>query len=80
MPQANIILLNGRILTMSRRAASALAILRERVVAVGEDDDILALRGPRTRVYDLDGRLALPGLRTATSTSPAWRVGSRRLT
>ena len=46
---------------MSGRAASALAILRDRVIAVGDDGDILALRGPRTRVYDLGGRLAVPG-------------------
>jgi len=58
---ADLLLTNGRILTMSGRAASALAILRDRVIAVGDDGDILALRGPRTRVYDLGGRLALPG-------------------
>jgi predicted amidohydrolase YtcJ len=60
--QADLILVNGRILTMGRPAsAEALAVIGDRVVAAGEEHDVLALRGPRTRVLDLRGRLALPG-------------------
>jgi len=58
---ADLLLLNGRILTMSRRPAAALAVLGDRIIAVGEDDELGPLRGPRTRAIDLRGRLALPG-------------------
>ncbi len=42
--------------------ASGLAIGRGRLLAVGSDDDVLALAGPRTVVEPLDGRVVLPGL------------------
>jgi len=58
---ADLLLLNGRILTLSRRPARALALLRDRIIGVGEDRELEPLRGPRTRVIDLQGRLALPG-------------------
>jgi predicted amidohydrolase YtcJ len=58
---ADLLLLNGRVLTMSRRPASGIAILGDRIIGVGEDDELRPLRGPRTRVIDLRGRLALPG-------------------
>jgi hypothetical protein len=61
MPASDLLLLNGRLLTMGGKTASALAIVRDRIVAVGDDDEIASLRGPRTRVLDLQGRLALPG-------------------
>jgi predicted amidohydrolase YtcJ len=37
------------------------AVEADRIVAVGSDADALALRGPRTEVVDLAGRLLLPG-------------------
>jgi predicted amidohydrolase YtcJ len=40
----------------------ALAIWQGRVLATGSDADIAALIGPRTKVIDLKGRLATPGL------------------
>lgn len=58
---ADLLLLNGRILTLSRRPAAGLALLGDRIIGVGEDDELNPLRGPRTRVIDLQGRLALPG-------------------
>jgi predicted amidohydrolase YtcJ len=69
MPASDLLLLNGRLLTMAGRKAlgrapgqaSALAVVGDRIVAVGDDDEIAGLRGPRTRVLDLHGRLALPG-------------------
>ena len=33
----------------------------ERILALGGEDEILALKGASTRVVDLDGRLAIPG-------------------
>jgi predicted amidohydrolase YtcJ len=41
------------------------AISGERIAARGEDRDLLPLRGPRTRVVDLRGRLVTPGFNDA---------------
>jgi hypothetical protein len=41
------------------------ALQGERIVAVGTDDEILALRGPRTQVRDLRGGMLLPGFQDA---------------
>ena len=40
----------------------AVAIDGERVLQVGSNADILALRGPDTELFDLEGRLVIPGL------------------
>lgn len=42
--------------------AHAVAIRAGRIVLVGSDDDVLALRGPKTRVIDAHGATVLPGL------------------
>jgi hypothetical protein len=42
--------------------ASSFAVAGDRFVAVGRDDDVLALRGPRTRVWDARGSTIVPGL------------------
>jgi hypothetical protein len=41
--------------------AEAVAVRDGRLLAVGRDADVAALRGPHTRVIDLNGRLLLPG-------------------
>jgi len=61
MPNPSTLLLNAHLFTNTSRRASALAIRGDRIAAVGTDDELLALRGPRTRVYDLGGRLLTPG-------------------
>lgn len=62
--QASLILENGRIATMRDReeTVSAVALGGGRVLAVGEAEDMRSLRGPGTRVIDLQGRFACPGL------------------
>jgi len=40
----------------------ALAIWQGRILATGDADDMLALKGPDTQVIDLEGRFATPGL------------------
>ncbi len=62
-----LILHGGRIRTMSpdRAVAPAVAITGDRVTALGTDRDVLALRGPGTRVVNLRGRTALPGFTDA---------------
>ncbi|WP_046157139.1 amidohydrolase [Chromobacterium vaccinii] len=64
MATADTILRNGRIATLDRRRpqASAVAVKDGRFLAVGEEAEIMALAGPATRVVDLRGRRALPGL------------------
>jgi hypothetical protein len=61
---ADLILHNGRIYTSDPQHpwAEALAIRGAKLVAVGDDDEVTRLRGPRTRVIDLGGRMAMPGI------------------
>jgi hypothetical protein len=61
---ADTVLLNGKIVTVDDRftIAEALAIRGERIVAVGSNAEIEKLKGPATRVLDLDRRTVIPGL------------------
>lgn len=58
------VLHGGRVLTVDAgfRRAQAVAVGGDRILAVGADDEILALAGPRTRRIPLDGATVLPGL------------------
>jgi predicted amidohydrolase YtcJ len=58
------ILYNGHIVTMDDAAArvSAVAIQFGGVVAIGSDDDMLALAGPGTTRENLNGKFVIPGL------------------
>ncbi|MBZ0102613.1 MAG: amidohydrolase [Thermoanaerobaculia bacterium] len=60
---ADLVLRGGKVVTLdpARPAATALASRGGRIVAVGSDDEVAALIGPRTRVLELAGRLAIPG-------------------
>ncbi len=63
-PQAaDLILRNGVIWTVSprQRSAQAVAIRGGKFVSVGSNDAVMALRGPQTKVVDVDGRFVLPG-------------------
>ncbi len=62
-PPPDVVFHNGSILTMEAEhpRARALAIQGEGILAVGSDDDILALRGPETQLVDLQGRALMPG-------------------
>lgn len=64
---ADLVFLNGPVHTgdASRRRARAVAVRRGRIVAIGTDDDVRALRGAGTEVVDLAGRLLLPGFQDA---------------
>ncbi len=61
---AEVILRNGQVhgSVSSRPDGTAIAIASGRVLAIGSDGDIDALRGPATDVRDLAGRAVLPGL------------------
>jgi predicted amidohydrolase YtcJ len=64
---ADLLILGGRVLTMDPRRpeAEALAIANGRILSVGDRALIEASRGPHTRVLDLHGGCALPGLTDA---------------
>src|SRR5687768_16661932 len=64
---ADLVLQDGRIATMdtARSWASALAVRDGRIAAVGTDDAVQALVGPRTRVIELRGRTVTPGFQDA---------------
>jgi predicted amidohydrolase YtcJ len=61
---ADLVLENGRFYTVDARRswAEAVAVTNGRLVFVGTDEDVAALKGPSTQVIDLDGRMVLPGL------------------
>ncbi|HVW68599.1 MAG TPA: amidohydrolase [Steroidobacteraceae bacterium] len=62
--QAEVALVNGRIYTVDERQpwAEAVAIRAGRFIAVGSTAEIQRHVGPSTRVADLGGRFAMPGV------------------
>ncbi|HEY8437732.1 MAG TPA: amidohydrolase family protein, partial [Candidatus Limnocylindrales bacterium] len=64
---ADLLFTGGHVHTVddSRPRAEAVAIRAERIVAVGSPEEVAELRGPRTRVVDLRGRLLVPGFQDA---------------
>jgi predicted amidohydrolase YtcJ len=60
---ADLVLRNGKVVTMDPKApeGQAIAITGDRITAVGTDDAIERYVGPRTKVVDLHGHLAVPG-------------------
>jgi hypothetical protein len=61
---ADTVLVNGKVLTVDASSSirEAIAIANGRIVAVGTTADVRKLAGPATRVIDLRGRTAIPGL------------------
>ena len=60
-PAADLILTGGRVWTGDGTAATAVAVWRDRLLAVGTDAEVAALAGPGTKRIDLKGRRVLPG-------------------
>lgn len=62
--QSDLILTNGKIITVDERfsIAQAVAIRGDRVVATGTNQEIARLAGPNTRRIDLKGKAVIPGL------------------
>jgi predicted amidohydrolase YtcJ len=61
---ADLLLINGRVLTMDihNTVAQAVAVRDGKIVAVGANAVVEPLAGASTQVIDLDGRTAMPGL------------------
>ena len=64
---ADLVLSNGYVYTVDgrRRIAQAVAVKDKRIIAVGSDEAISPFIGAGTRVYDLQGRMVMPGLHDA---------------
>jgi len=60
----SLILHNGKVVTVGETfaIAQAVAIGGDRILAVGDDAEILQRRQPETRLVDLEGRTVIPGL------------------
>lgn len=62
-PWATSIYTSGNIITMSdsQPTAQALAVQNGKIVAVGTNSEVLALKGPNTECHDLHGATVMPG-------------------
>jgi predicted amidohydrolase YtcJ len=63
-PPADMILVNGKVVTLDARSsiAQAVAVRGGKIVAVGAAADIAKLAGANTRTLDLGGRTVVPGM------------------
>src|SRR6516225_11611930 len=63
-PAPDLVLLNGKIVTVDDRfaIAQAVAVRGDRIAAAGTTEEITHLAGPGTRRIDLRGRTVIPGL------------------
>ena len=66
-PAADLIITNAKIWTVdqSTPTAEAVAVLGDRIVAVGSNAGVASWRGPNSRVIDAAGKLLLPGFNDA---------------
>ena len=66
-PAADLIITNAKIWTVdkTRPHAEALAVLGDRIVAVGSATEVDTWHGPQTKVLDAQGKLLLPGFNDA---------------
>ncbi|MGH9602453.1 MAG: amidohydrolase [Terriglobales bacterium] len=62
-PTADLIVTNAKVWTVdkSQPEVQAVAVLGDRIVAVGSSADVEAWRGPKTKVVDARGRRVVPG-------------------
>lgn len=66
-PTADLIIANAKIWTVdkSQPEAQSVAILGDRIAAVGSNTGVESWRGPNTQVIDAEGKLLLPGFNDA---------------
>jgi predicted amidohydrolase YtcJ len=66
-PSATLIITNGAIYTVDKQhpTAEAVAVIDDRIVAVGSSAEVELWRGPETKVIDARGKLVLPGFNDA---------------
>jgi predicted amidohydrolase YtcJ len=63
-PYADVIFTGGEVVTVANGfpIAKGLAIKDGKVIVVGTSDEVLAYRGPNTKVVDITGKTVIPGL------------------
>ena len=63
-PAPDLVLLNGNVITVDRNfsVAEGVAIAGDRIMTVGNGDQLRALADARTRIVDLKGHTVIPGL------------------
>jgi len=63
-PAPDFVLFNGKVITVDRNFAihEAVAIIGDRIMAVGNDDQMKTVAGRTTRLIDLKGHAVIPGL------------------
>src|SRR5687768_2817996 len=78
---ADLVLRGGSIVTVdaARPEAQALAVVGDRIAAIGSNEEIQAHIGARTRVIELNGALALPGFIDAHAHFPGVGQAARNL-
>ncbi len=66
-PAADLIIRNAKVWTVdaARPEGEAVAVLGDRIVAVGSNSQIEAWRGPNSQVFDAGGKWLLPGFNDA---------------
>jgi predicted amidohydrolase YtcJ len=76
--QADLILKNGKILTVDNdfSIAEAVAVAGNKILAVGKNDDIAKMAGPNAQVIDLKGKTVVPGLIDSHRHSYAYSEGA----
>src|SRR6185436_5417536 len=63
----DLVIVNANIHTMNtaQKDARSIAVVGNKIVAIGSDADTKSLIGPKTRVVDAKGRLVIPGFNDA---------------
>jgi predicted amidohydrolase YtcJ len=66
-PAADLIIKNAKVWTVDKSVptAQAVAVLGDRIIAVGSNAEVEILRSPATKVIDAGGKLLLPGFNDA---------------
>src|SRR5687768_6702189 len=64
---ADLVVTNANVHTMgpAKKSARSIAVLGNKIIAVGSDADTAPLIGPKTRVIDAKGKLVIPGFNDA---------------
>ena len=63
-PAPDLIFINGKVITVDRNfsIAEGVAVIGDRILTTGNEDQLRALAGPSTRIIDLKGNTVIPGL------------------
>ncbi len=79
-PAADLIILNAKVWTVDKThpTAQAVAVLGDRIVAVGSNGDVKAWHGVRTRIDRRIGQAIAPWLQRLPRAFCRWRLVSRQ--